>query len=85
MTIQRHDAALSRRCGRSNTTNQWSADEGRRHAADASAHGRRSDADTANLGGKQFTRVDVDAGESDADEQSAEHREGHCRRVVIWI
>jgi len=66
-------------------TDQWSADVSCRHAADASTHGRRADADAADLRGKQFTGVDVDTAESDADEQLAEHRERHRHRVVIWI
>ena len=41
-------------------TDQWSADVSCRHAADASTHGRRADADVADLGRKEFTGVDVD-------------------------
>ena len=67
------------------TADQWSADVGCRHAADASAHGRRADADVADLGGKQFAGVNVDDGEGDGDEQLPEHRERHRRRVVICI
>ena len=66
-----------------NRANQRSADVRGGHAADAGAHRRRAYSDAAHLGRKQLARVDVDARERDADEQLAEHRQSHRRRVVV--
>jgi len=66
-------------------TDQWSADVSCRHAADASTHGRRADADVADLGRKEFTGVDVDRCKSDTDKQLAKHRERHRCCMVTWI
>ena len=64
-------------------THQRSADVRWGHAADASAHRSRAYSDVANLGRKELTGVDVDAGECDADEQFAEHRKRDSRHAVV--
>jgi len=65
-------------------SNQWSADVRRRHAADATAHGGRSDADVPYLRRKDFGRVDVDDGVGEADERFTEHREHDRRSNAIY-
>jgi len=63
---------------------QRSTDERRSQAADTSTHGSHTDADVANLGGKDFTGVNVDDRESDADERFAENRQRRRRRLKVW-
>ena len=69
----------------SRSTNKRSADVGGRHAADASTHWGWSYADIANLSREQLTGVHVDDSERQADEEFAEHRKCHRRRVVVCI
>jgi len=63
-------------------TDQRSADEGRRHAAETGTHRRSSDADVANFGRKEFVGEDVENGVGDADERLTEHRTDDRRRLV---
>jgi len=64
-------------------TDQRSADERRRHAAELSTHRGSSDADVANLGWKEFVGEDVQNGIRDADERFAKYSTDNRLRVVV--
>ena len=63
-------------------TDQRSADERCRHAAEAGTHRSCADTDVANFGWKKFVGEDVQNRVSDADECLAKHREDNRRRGV---